>query len=170
MDNKSLEDYMRNKRHVCWILNALDEEHTVDTTLGVYCLNPSSFFEKVPEDVLEVLRGKGYTRLYVLYLFSRIGDFNDLVDLPPEELLDTKCNDSIGEVIPDVGKIFFAYGELPDEKMRSLVEERVEEVKRLILQEKQEAEFYHFGGLTELGDPKSLYSLEAADSENRFNY
>ena len=167
MDNKRLEDYMRNKRHVCWILNALDEEYAVETTLGVYCLNPSSFFEKVPENVLDVLRGKGYTRLYVLYLFSRIGDFKDFADLPAEELLDTKCNDSIGEVIPEVGKIFFAYGTLPNEHMRSLVEGRVGEVKSLILQEKPEAEFYHFGGLTETGDPKSLYTLEEGDSENR---
>ncbi|MDZ7794594.1 MAG: hypothetical protein U5P10_13155 [Spirochaetia bacterium] len=51
--------------------------------------------------------------------------------------------------------------------MRFLVEGRVEEVKSLILQEKPEAEFYHFGGLTETGDPKSLEALEEGDSENR---
>ncbi|MDZ7794587.1 MAG: hypothetical protein U5P10_13120 [Spirochaetia bacterium] len=158
---------MRKKRHVCWILNALDEEYTVETTLGVYCLNPTSFFDRVPENVLEVLRGKGYTRLYVLYLFSRIGNLKEFADLPVEELLDAKCNESLGELMPEVGKIFFAYGTLPNENMRFLVEGRVEEVKSLILQQKPEVEFYHFGGLTETGDPKSLEALEEGDSENR---
>lgn len=167
MNNKKLEDYMRKKRHVCWILNALEEDYTVETTLGVYCLNPSSFFDRVPEHVLEVLRGKGYKRMYVLYLFSRIGDFKEFEDVPAEELLDDGCNESLGEVLPDVGKIFFAYGKLPKEGMRSLVEERVREVKRLVLQEKPGAEFFYFGDLTESGDPKSLNALEEGDSENK---
>jgi len=53
-NNKKLEDYIKNKRHVCWVLNPLVEEYSVDSTVAVYVLNPRSLFEKVPETVLDV--------------------------------------------------------------------------------------------------------------------
>src|SRR6056297_602894 len=130
--NKKLEEFIRNKRHVCWVLNPLVEEYSVESTIAVYVLNPVSFFEKVPEAVLDVLQGKGYTRLYVLYLFSLIGESSEWSDLPADELLDSRCNDVIGKIIPDVGKVVFAYGQLPDERMRPLVEQRVREVQQRI--------------------------------------
>lgn len=167
-NNKKLEDYIKNKRHVCWVLNPLVEEYSVDSTVAVYVLNPRSLFEKVPETVLDVLRGKGYTRLYVLYLFSRIGDFSEWTDFPAEELLDSRCNEVISDIIPDVGKIVFAYGPLPDERIRALVAERVRDVQQRIRKEMPDAEFYRLGELSESGDPKSLNALQAADGEYVF--
>jgi len=171
LDNKEkLEEYIRNKRHVCWVLNPLVEDYSVDSTIAVYVLNPVSFFEKVPESVLDVLRDKGYTRLYVLYLFSRIGEFGEWADLPAEELLDSRCNDVIGKIIPDVGKVLFAYGQLPDERMRELVDQRMRDVQQRIESEVPGMEFYRFGALTETGDPKSLVDVQDTDEEHRFYF
>ena len=103
--------------------------------------------------------------MYILYLFSRIGDFNELVHKKEEQLIDEKSNSRIDEIIPVVGKIFFAYGDPPNQKAVDLTDSRVEEVKKRIWNINPNHSFYRFGELTNNGYPKELEELKHYDEE-----
>jgi hypothetical protein len=167
-DSKDIEKYLKNKKHISWTLFPLVCDYTVETTLAVYCLNPPSLSYRVSENIREILTTRGYTRLYVLYLFSRIGEFAEICGKPIEELIDKKCNELIGEIIPDVGKIFFAYGEPANKTILKLITQRSAEVQKRILNIKSNTDFFHFGKLSEQGFPKILDELKAEDIENQF--
>ncbi len=164
----TIEEFIESKKHIHGVLIPLIQEFTVESTIAVYSLNPIHPLHTASQQVKVILRSKGYTRLYVLYLFSRVGDFTEFYDLPIEELVSPKYNTYIDSIIPDVSKVFFNYGHLANQRIEQLVENRVKEVKEKILEIKENTEFFYFGDLTESGHPKELEQLEANDRENRF--
>ncbi len=159
---------LKNKKHVRWVLYPLVEDYTVETTLAVYYLNPSSYLYKVPNDIRKILKTRGYTRLYVLYLFSRIGKFTEICDKPIDKLIAQECNEAINQIIPDVEKIFFMYGEPANKKIMELITQRSAEVRKRILDIKPNTNFFYFGKLSESGFPKKMKELKEEDAENQF--
>ena len=168
MSKTELEKFLKNKKHLSWMCVALVQEYTVETTLAIYCLNPSFYLYRVPNEICEILETRGYTRLYVLYLFSRIGEFTEICDKPIDKLIDEECNETINKIIPDVGKIFFAYGEPANKKIMKLIAQRSTEVQKRILSIKPDANFFYFGKLSESSYPKELEELKIEDAETSF--
>lgn len=168
MSKTDFKDFLKNKKHIRCMLFPLVEGFTVETTLAVFCLNPSSYFYRVSDNTRKTLKVKGYTRLYILYLFSYIGEFAEICDKPINELIDKRCNELIEEIIPDVGKTFFAYGEPASKRVKKLIDQRAIEVRKKIQKIKPNAIFFHFGQLSESGYPKTLDELKAGDTENHF--
>jgi hypothetical protein len=162
------EEWTKSKKHIRGTLHPIVQYYTKETTIAVFCLNPVSVLAKPPERVFEILRARGYTRLYVLYLFSRIGDFSELSNMPIDELIHQRCDEVIEEIIPDVSKVFFAYGEPPSKDAAWIINERATTVKNIILKIKPGEPILKFGELSRDGNPKSLRDLQSDDIESEF--
>ena len=169
MSTTESKEMIKNKKHSHWMLIPLVETYTVETTLAVFSLNPTSFPpQKIPRHVLDILKRRGYTRLYVLYLFSKIGKSDEIGDNSIDDLITQRNNEVLKELIPDVGKIFFAYGVPPIENLKILSGERVTEIKQKICTIKPDAQFYYFGEHLESGFPKKLEALKENDTEHTY--
>jgi hypothetical protein len=90
--------------------------------------------------------------------------------MPTNEIIHERSNEVIKEVIPDVKKIFFAYGTPPSQKTERIINERVEEVKQIILQIKPKESILKFGELSRNGYPKRLNDIQSDDIESEFLY
>jgi hypothetical protein len=166
MSNDKFEEWIENKKHIRGRLHPIVQEYTKETTIGVFCLNPKSVIEKPHERIFDILSSRGYTRLYVLYFFSRIGDFSELLNMPTRELIHERTNELIKEIIPDVNKVFFAHGTPSSQKAEQIINERVEEVKQLIFQIKPKEAILKFGELNRNGYPKRLNDIQSNDIES----
>lgn len=168
MNVTRLEEWYRGKKHIRWSLHPIVQDYTKETTIGVFCLNPVSVLAKPPERVFEILKARGYTRLYVLYLFSRIGNFSELSNLEIGELIHKGCDDVVERIIPDVEKVFFAYGEPPSQGFTKIINERVAVVKNIILKMRPCEPILQFGEARRGGYPKNLGDLQSDDIEFEF--
>ncbi|MBF0502251.1 MAG: DUF1643 domain-containing protein [Candidatus Riflebacteria bacterium] len=145
---------------------ALVENYSVDTTIAVICLNPSNLFYRVSDNIREILVKKGFTRLYLLFLFSRIGDFDKICDKPIDDLIGKECDEWIRKIIPDIGKIFIAYGEPTCKRTVNVIDQRWERVRNMILEVRPNTQFLYFGNLSQSGYPKTLSAILLDDAEN----
>jgi hypothetical protein len=161
-------EFIKKKKHISYALFPIVQDYTKDTTIGVFCLNPASFREKPSENIVKAFKNQGYTRLYLLYLFSRIGDFSELSNMPLNELTQEKYDERMESVIADIEKVFFAYGDPPNDESVRVIDERVSAIKKLILKVKPETTILRFGSLTKRGYPKSLNNLQNEDIDYEF--
>lgn len=152
-----------SRDRVIWTIMPLVEEYSRETTIAIYLRNPPSCYYKLGNKICEILRSKGFTRAYVLYLFSKIGTNEKIFTLPNSELINSRCNEVIKEIIPDVGSIVLAYGDAASEHVQNITEQRVIEVIRLIKECLPSASVFRFGDLTNLNNPKSIDQLQLGD-------
>ncbi|MDA3886490.1 MAG: hypothetical protein PF638_12930 [Candidatus Delongbacteria bacterium] len=168
MKHRSLEELTAWKKHIRWIMHVLVQDYSKESTLAVFCLNSPTFSFKYPERVYDDLTQRGYTRLYIFNLFTKIGNFSEMHTESLEELIAEDGNEKIKRIIPAVNKIFFAVGEPENKKISDMVIKRSEEVRNLVLELLPDAKFYHFGELTKSGFSKSLNDLCPEDKEIRY--
>lgn len=143
---------MEFNKHINFTMTAIDEDFSDQTSLFVYCLYSGTITSRVPESVIEVLRKKGYTRLYQIFLYAQNGEEAEL----PDERLKTWLG--------DIRIIFFSYGDPPPEleqKTAIRIEQEKQKIKRIV----PDAAFYRFGELTPAGNPKKLEDITEDDPE-----
>ncbi len=160
-----IDEYYGSWEHMHGILIPITEEFSADTTLMVFLLNPATPTYQLPDHARNILREKGYTRLYVFYLFSYVGDLSEVSEPSLETLVSQKSNEILRTIIPDVKKFFLAYGENADQKLKELLQQRIAEVKQTITDIKGEALFFTFGELSDSGNPKRIEELQSDDEE-----
>lgn len=159
------EEYFSSWEHMHGTLYPIIEEFSADTTLMVFLLNPVNPAYRLPEHVINILREKGYTRLYVFYLFSYIGELCDVSKPSMDKLISPKLNEYLSIMVPVAEKFFLAYGEVGDQELKKLLQQRISEVKQLITDIKGEVSFYTYGELSETGHPKRLEEITLEDEE-----
>jgi hypothetical protein len=165
----SQECVINAEDRVIWTLIPLTENYSRETTIAIYLRNPSTFDYRLETRVREILKAKGFTRIYLLFLFSKVGTDNEIVSLQKNELINSRCNEVINEIMPDVGSIVFAYGDTNNERVQLITEQRVAEVRELIEKFSSHSTVFCFGNLTARNNPKSIEQLQLDDNLNRLD-
>jgi hypothetical protein len=121
---------------------------------------------KLPDEVKSVFMKKGFTLLRIMYLFSRVGNFEKLASLPKEQLIDEAREKELLEYFEhSVNRVYFAYGDSSSPKVEELVRKRAEELTGKIKRIRPDMQFYRFGELTKSGNPKKLENITPDDKE-----
>ncbi len=159
--------YVYRKKHLKWSCHSFIDSSIMKNSrsIAVFVLNPTDFRGRITDSTREVLINKGIASLERLYLFSRIGKFSKLLKMTDNMRIHKRCNELIGEIIPEVNKVFFAYGDVKSEKEQELVNKRVKDVKHRMLNINPNMKFYRFGELTYQGNPKALNKVRDNDVE-----
>ena len=144
-------------KDINFTMTVIEEDFSDETSLFVYCLNSKTITDKLPERVIEVLRKKGFTRLYQIFLFSQNGETAEL----PEERLKLWLG--------GIRKIFFNYGD-PAPVRQELTAIRIVQEKEKLKRFAPDARFYRFGELTPAGYPKKLEDITFEDQGYEINY
>jgi len=155
------------REHTKWQLSVITQKYSRESTLLVYDCYPGPIFNRVPDSVLNILRKKGYTRLYQFYIFTRIGTIDTETNQPLEKIYQKLDDARFNSILSDVNQIFFNYGEPANPVFKTMIEKRIAQEKQRILDIRPDAEFYYFGELNN-GHPKALNDIQITDTENKF--
>jgi hypothetical protein len=154
--------------YVNFILHPLRQDYHKESSIAVFSLNPKEKYGDAFDNmkhVHDVLIKKGFTRLYIMHLFSRVGDLNLLIKNPAEPLFTKRSDRVITEIMPDVSKAFLAYGDPADQQVEQLITQRLQVVKRLVEASAPNVGFFRFGELSSAGHPKSMNEIHENDLE-----
>jgi Protein of unknown function (DUF1643) len=154
--------------YVNFILHPLRQDYRKETSIAVFVLNPKGRycdpFDNM-QHVYDILTKRGYTRLYMMHLFPRIGDLNLLIKNPGESLFAEQSDRRITEIMPDVSKAFLAYGDPVNQQVERLITQRLQVVKMLAVASAPNVGFFRFGELSSAGHPKSMNEIHENDVE-----
>ena len=153
--------------HVRAILVPLVEDYTVETTITVVRMNPAEpvydpitnrmihpQFRVVPDWFKTALKSIGYTRLYLVFLFTRAGDLTVLSGLSERELIRDETDELYSGIIRDSSRVVLAYGNAPSEKFKPFIQKRAETIRRMARAYCRDSKPYCFGAAHEPRAPK----------------
>lgn len=108
----------------------------------------------VPANFKDLLQYWGYTRLYVLFLFTLAGDLSQLPDASMSDLVSKNANEIYRSIFKDSARVVMAHGGEPSLALRPLVAKRVEQIQSLVSKHCPDPRVYQFGELTTEGRPR----------------
>lgn len=145
------------------------QDYGKETSFMIYVLNdPKKPTYWIPDKIRCVLKRRGCRRVFLRYLISARGYFEKTGHNPEEKLFLPFSDSFFSNSLQQVSKIFFAFGNPPDD-LKEFINLRVAEERQRILSFMPDTEFYCFGELTTEGYPKSLDDITHEDAENTYN-
>ena len=141
---------------------SLSDEFSKETTIVVVSLNPTAD-EVFPETGLGILRLRGYTDLYQLFLYTRIGDLVEFPRIFATDPLSERQFWNFHDIGRRANHFVWAAGLMPDAQTRSVIAMRWERVRSEISSVNSEAQFFRFGDPFHDSTPKAFSEFSATD-------
>ncbi len=138
------------EKQIGFRMSVINKDFSDSTSLFVYCLDPGLNEGRVPDKTLELLKKKGFARLYQIFLFSQNNEMSELSD------------ERLKIWLGGIRKIFINIGD-PGTERRQEVRERIEYEKNRIRKIAPDVKFYRFGELTGSGFSKKLIEIDEND-------
>jgi hypothetical protein len=141
---------------------SLSDEFSKETTIVVFSLNATSE-EVFPEYGIEVLRARGYTDLYQLFLYTRIGDLGEFPEIFATDPLSERQIWNFHDIGQRANLFVLAVRSMPDAETREVVARRWERVRSEISSVNSGAKFLRFGDPFQDSTPKTFSEFSATD-------
>ena len=141
---------------------SLSDESSKETTIVVVSLNPTAD-EVFPETGLEILRARGYTDLYQLFLYTQIGDLMEFPEIFATDPLSERQLWNFHDIGRRANHFVSAARSMPDHQTRSVIAMRWERVRREISSVNSDAIFFWFGDPFKDTTPRKFSEFSATD-------
>lgn len=164
---KSLSDH---GNHMNFMLIPLIQQFTKETTIAMFALHPVDKLDTITDKLAQMLADRGYSRLYLLFLFTHIRKELNITSKDEAEMLNSSDSDlAVLNIVKDVGKVFFMYGSPRNSIEETLIQNRVNHLKSIIQEKHPQKNFFYFGELDEKGHPKRFTEISRNDEEHTFH-
>jgi hypothetical protein len=141
---------------------SLSDEFSKETTIVVFSLSATSE-EVFPENGIEVLRARGYTDLYQLFLYTRIGDLGEFPEFFATDPLSERQLWNFHDIGQRANHFVMAVRSMSDPETREVIARRWELVRREISSVNAEARFFRFGDPFRKAAPKTFSEFAVTD-------
>lgn len=141
---------------------SLSDEFSKETTIVVVSLNPTAD-EVLPETGLEIVKARGYTDLYQLFLYTQIGELGEFPEIFETDSITERQLWNFHDIGRRANHFVFAVRSVPDAETRKVIALRWKRVRSEISYVNPEAKFFRFGDPFQDSTPKNFSKFSAAD-------
>ncbi len=141
---------------------SLSDESSKETTIVVFSLN-ATVEEVFPENGIKIVEARGYTDLYQLFLYTRVGDLRKFPEIFATDPISERQLWNFHDIGQRANHFVLALRSMPDDETRNVVATRWDRVRSEISSVNSEAKFFRFGDPFQDSTPKTFSEFSATD-------